>query len=284
MPVGALSEDDFYRVLDEVVGPEDEVLAVFSGLYTFAHRFRWAPHETPTKLLDVFEDFIGSRRTLVVPAYCFSFPRTRIFDLKRTQTDIGVLPDCAVERPTFSRLVKPMNSYMVTGPRSEEFLNLPCRTAWGQDGALAWLARVNAKILILGVPWHEACSLYHYAEELLSVPYRYHKRFHGDLRQDGISLGSCEEVMYSRSANVSPNWDHGRIYPRLVESGAVISAKHPAIPLEASHASDIVAVTCEMLEQNPYAYVTNDDEVRNWVIHGKVREIASLSEEERFEG
>jgi aminoglycoside N3'-acetyltransferase len=172
MPVGTLSEDDFYRALDEVVGSEDEVLAVFSGLYTFSHRFRWAAQETPTRLLDVFEGFMGDRRTFVFPAYYFGFGGSRKFDLERTKTDIGVLPDCAVDRQGFFRLAKPINSYMVKGPRSSAFLSLPCRTAWGEDGVLAWLAQLDAKILILGVPWHEACSLYHYAEELLKVPYR----------------------------------------------------------------------------------------------------------------
>jgi aminoglycoside 3-N-acetyltransferase len=278
-----LSENDFRSVLDEVIGPEDKNIAIFSGIYTFAHRFVWPHREVPDRLLDVLEDFIGSDRTLIVPAYNISFPGTRVFDTVLSRTDIGALPDCAVKRSTFRRLMKPLNSYMAKGPKAEEFLDLPCSTAWGEDGALAWLVKTNAKILILGVPWHEACSLYHYAEERLKVPYRYYKRFRGDLRRNGVSIGECEEVMYSRSFNVPPEWDHGRIYPRLLDAGAITSAKHPDIPLEAANASQIFNVTSEMLEADPYAYITNVEAVKDWVDNGKESEMATLTETERCE-
>ena len=279
-----LTEDDFYRAVDDVVGPEDEVLVVFSGIYTFAHRFEWPPQETPGRLLDVLESITADRRTLVMPAYYFGFARTRMFDPQRTATDIGMLPDCAVKRSTLRRLEKPMNSYMVGGEKSDEFLNLPCRTAWGEDGAMAWLVKNKAKVLILGVPWHEACSIYHYAEELLNVPYRYHKRFSGELQRDGIPSGSCEEVMFSRPINAPVEWDHTQVYPRLLDAGVVTLGGHAGIPLEAARASDIADVTCEILTEDPYAYVTNSDAVKAWVGSEKDIEMDSLKKEEMFEG
>ena len=279
-----LTEEDFHRALDEVLGPEDEVFIVFSGIYTFAHLFEWPPQDTPDRLLDVFESFASNGRTLVVPAYYLGFAGTRLFDPRRTLTDIGMLPDCAVQREKLNRLDKPMNSYMVAGAKAEEILRLPCTTAWGEDGVMAWLVRNKAKVMTLGVPWHESCSLYHYAEELLKVPYRYHKRFVGELRRDGVPSGTCEEVMFSRSAKVPVEWDHEKVYPRLLDANVVVPGGYGGIPLEAALASDIAAVTCDMLDANPYAYVTNYDEVKAWVDHEKEIEMSSLTDEETFKG
>ena len=56
----------------------------------------------------------------------------------------------------------------------------------------------------------------------------------------------------------------------------VVPGGYGGIPLEAALASDIAAVTCDMLDANPYAYVTNYDEVKAWVDHEKEIEMSSL--------
>jgi len=279
-----LGVEDVVAAFDRVVDPSDDVLVVFSGLYTFAHRFEWPPTETPGRLLDALVSYVGTTKTLVVPSYSMSFARTRVFDVLRTKSDIGALPDEAIKHPGMRRLPKPMNSYMVIGPRAEEFLSLPCRTAWGHDGAFGWMDKVNARFCVLGVRWHEACSLYHYAEELERVPYRYFKRFAGDLLNDGVRVGRCEEVMYVRSGTVGPVWQLDIVYPRLIEAGVVKRSPDPFIPLESAKSKDIVAITRKILRNDPYAYVANVDAVKAWVADGAAAEIAGLAPDERVEG
>lgn len=240
--------------------------------------------ETPGRILEAMIDFAGKNKTLILPAYTLSFASTRIFDLVRTKSDIGALPDQAIAHPGLRRLPKPMNSYMVCGPRADEFLSLACSTAWGQDGAFGWMTRVDARICILGVPWEEACSLYHHAEELERVPYRYHKRFTGRYFEDGVQKGNCQEVMFSRSSTTPPQWQHQTIYPRMVSARIVEKSGDPLIPLESAKARDIVKVTRQMLRENSYSYVVNVEQVQNWVKYGAAEEIANLRPDERFVG
>ncbi|MFH1933652.1 MAG: AAC(3) family N-acetyltransferase [Pseudomonadota bacterium] len=280
--VGRLTEQDFRVALESVIRPEDEVLVFFSAIYTFGHLFAWPPKEIPDRLLDIMIHVAGSNRTLILPAYTLSFPRTRVFDLVRTKSDTGILSDRAILRRSMRRLPKPMNSYMVIGPRADEFLALPCSTAWGTNGAFGWMTRVDAKICMLGVPWGEACSLYHYAEELEQVPYRYYKRFSGDMFEDGVPIGPCEEVMFVRSATIPPVWNHAKVYPQLRAAGVVITSENPVIPLEAVKASKIVEVTRNMLKMDPYAYVANVEQVRAWVKHDASEEVERLTPGERF--
>ena len=279
-----LGVDDVIAAFDRVVTPSDDVFVVYSGIYTFAHLFDCPVSEAPERILNALISYAGTSKTLVIPSYSLFFARTRVFDVLRTKSDIGALPDHAITHPGMRRLPKPMYSYMVIGPRAAEFLSLPCRTAWSEDGVFGWMDKVNARFCILGVPWDEACSLYHYAEELERVPYRYFKRFAGDLLNDGVRVGRCEEVMYARSARVPPVWRHEVVYPRLVDAGVISRSTDPFIPLESAKSKDIVAITRKILRNDPYAYVVNVDEVKAWVADGAAAEIAVLAPDERVEG
>jgi len=271
-----LTERDIHLALESVIASDDEVIVLFSGIYTFAHRFGWPVEQSPSRILAVIEEHIGSNRTLLIPTYSFSFCSAKVFDLERTETDIGAIPNAAIGRLGYFRTSQPINSYSVRGPRTEEIMSLPCTTAWGEDGALGWMEKVNAKICILGVPWGEACSLFHYAEEVCSVPYRYFKRFAGKLFRNGEYIRECHEVIYARSIKVPPKIDFQSVYPQLSKAGVIQKSTHDFIPLESAKAKDIVKITCEILEADPYAYVVNDNEVKNWVRTERSDEIALL--------
>lgn len=259
-----LTGRQFGEALESVLGKPDEVFAVFSGIYTFAHRFGLPVDQAADLLIETMLDVAGQTRTLVLPAFCFSFPAKGVFDVIRTPSEIGLLPNRALRRPDFHRSAKPMNSYVVAGPRANELLSLKCTTAWGPDGVMAWLNDVGASTCILGVPWSEACSLYHLAEEMERVPYRYFKRFTGELLRDGKHAGSCEEIMFARSVTVPPVWAHDRIDRALEREGVIRQSSEPQFSLSAASTPDIVRVTRRMLQEDPYAYVVNAEAVRAW--------------------
>lgn len=271
----------FREALESVLGAQDEVFAVFSGIYTFAHRFGLPVHEAADLLIQIMLDVAGKTRTLVLPAFSFSLPTTGMFDVVRTPSDIGLLPNRALLHPALRRSTKPMNSYLVAGPRAEELLSLRCTTSWGPDGVMAWLNDVGARTCILGVPWSEACSLYHLAEEMERVPYRYFKRFSGELFRDGKREGTCEEVMFARSMIVPPIWAHDRIDRALEHEGVVVESAAAEFSLSAASTPDIIRVTRRMLKNDPYAYVANPEAVRSWSETGLADEEQSLPPDSR---
>jgi len=278
-----LTETEIAELLGRVIPADDDVVVVFSGVWTFAHRLTFPPAETGDQLLDVLQDVVGPDRTLVLPAYTFlDFARTRTFDLKRSVPEGGLLTECAVGRPGWQRLAKPMNSYCVVGPRAGEMTALPSTTAWGRDGVLSWLNKVKARTLVLGVPW-ESCSIMHHAEETLAVPFRYYKRFQGRLKEDGKDRGSCEEVMYVRSLEVPPEWDISPLGRVLNDRKLVLDGGLAAVPLQSAPADVVHAVNEELMGDDPYIYHTNRDAVIDWVAGGGAeREMATLKPEERW--
>jgi hypothetical protein len=51
--------------------------------------------------------------------------------------------------------------------------------------------------------------------------------------------------------------------------------------LESASSADVVAASCRVLRENPYAFVRNAGEVAAWVNSAKAQEMAALAPEER---
>jgi len=285
--MGKLTDKDLVTVLEDLLPPGEDVVAVYSGLWTFAGGFGWPPAEMGPRMLRLIEDYLGPDRTLVLPAYSFlDFARFRRFDLVRTLTETGALPDAALAKSAtgadgWVRSRSPMNSYLVRGPRAAELLSRPCTTAWGQDGVLAWLCEVKARIAVLGVPW-VSCSMMHHAEELQMVPYRYFKRFAGTLMIDGEESGPCVEVMYARSLQAVPEWDITGFGAELRRQGAVKVSDNRRIPMEAGPAAEVHRVNSDLFADDPYCYITNREVLEAWIRDGKEAEMAGLKPDERW--
>lgn len=280
--MSALTEKEFIDVLAATLPVEDEIIAIYSGLWTFAPQFRWPAEEIGPRLLKIIDEFVGPERTLIFPAYSYlDFARNRTYDLTLSKPETGVLPESALADKAFTRSRSPMNSYAVRGPRAEELLSCPSTTAWGPDGVLGWMCEADIRISILGVSWL-SCSLMHYAEETLQVPYRYYKRFKGEIFDNGKSLGPCEEVMYSRSLNAVPEWDITSLGPALSDAGVVLKSPNRRIPMESAKASEFHRVNEAMFAADPYVYHENVDELKAWVEDGKEAEMATLKPEERW--
>jgi aminoglycoside N3'-acetyltransferase len=279
-----LTERDIERALADVIGPDDDVVALFSGIWTFGHRFAWPAKETPDRLLEVLDQYIGPRRTLIIPTYTFAYARTRRFDPVRSCPEVGVLAQRAVHRPGMRRTLRPMFSYAVKGPHSDEILGLHCTTAWGDDGIFGWLEAVDARICVLGVPWHVACSFYHRAEEICQVPYRYYKRFPGVLVDGDRNLGPCAEVFYACSLNVVPKRDYSVLRPLFDRGDTIRTGSNPDVPIESANATAINQAGVQLLTRDGYALISNREAVETWVRHGKAEEVAALKPEERWPG
>jgi aminoglycoside 3-N-acetyltransferase len=271
------------RALAGLIAEDDEVVVVFSGLWSFGHRLGVSPPDVPAAVLDVLLEAVGDR-TLVLPAYTNAFPRTKVFDLRRSQPETGVLPKYALTNGQFHRTANPMDSYLTFGLKSNEILHRKETTLWGDDSVMAWFGQVNARILVLGEPWHRACAFYHRAEELIRVPYRYYKRFNGSLVDIDDSRRPCSTVMYVRPLQQPIVWDHTKIQPILMHKKVIAVSGDPDIPVQSARAGDVLDACLELLTEDPYAYVVNSDDLKNWIVNGGMRrEIDDLPYEQRVQ-
>ena len=232
-------------------------------------------------MLDIIEDVVGKERTLLFPGFCAShFVKHGEFDLTRTPpSESGILSKYALKRKGYVRTHQPLHSFLVRGPRAQEILDVPCTSSWGEDSVLAWMGGVNARILALGMPFHQACSYFHKIEEELEVPYRYFKSFRGIMYDKGNMIGPCKEVKYSYSLNCPLDYDFSIITSELYKQNVILSSQNPIVPLKSVLTSDIDIACHEVFDSDLYAAVVNKKEVKEWVKNGKQAEIAALSPE-----
>ncbi|MEI6987560.1 MAG: AAC(3) family N-acetyltransferase, partial [Rhodospirillaceae bacterium] len=210
-------------------------------------------------------------------SYSFSYAKSRRYDPHRTRPETGILPQTAMSHPAFRRTLKPINNYLVAGPRAPEIVALPCSTSWGDDGVMGWVERMNARICVFGTPWHVAASFYHRGEAKQAVPYRFYKRFPGVLMHDTEEVGPCEETLFVCSLSEPPEFDWSRIRPRMPEFGDIVAGRNRKIFAESAQASTVIAACESILTEDPLGLLTNAETVRYWINDGRrAKEIVAL--------
>jgi aminoglycoside 3-N-acetyltransferase len=278
------------RAFADVVRPEQEVVVLFSGLWSIAGRFYDNDESTCPVALDALADviidemleFLGPERSLILPTYSSSFSQDRRYDPANTKPYTGAVPSASISRREFRRTLSPIGSYTVSGPRANEVLGLRCTTAWGDDGVLAWFEKVDARICTLGVSMANANGYVHRVEEALGVPYRYFKRFVGTIVDPTGRESPCAEVMYVRPLGVPVDWQVDVVYNEVKARQRVTFANEPSLSLCAADTSDLRSASFDLVGRDPYAYVRNCTAVEAWVKNGKALEMAALKPGERW--
>jgi len=165
---------------------------------------------------------------------------------------------------------------------TKDVMSLKSTTSWGKDSILSWMVDVDALICPLGLDWHVACSLFHFIEEELQVPYRYFKRFNGRMYDKGKFISNCSQVKYSYPLNVTLELDHSIATTSLKSNFKVLNSPDKRIPMESASAKDILSATRMTLESDIFAYVKNKEDALNWIKNYKNDEISSLSRNQRY--
>ena len=276
----------FAEDLAEVIPDDGRVIVLHSGLMGFAGRLGVAARDIPAAVLEMLLPLVGGR-TLVMPAYSWSFPRTRVYDRVRTRPDTGAIVEAFLKVPGVRRSNQPVNSYAVLGPEAETILSRPCTTAWGRDSAMGWFYDVDARFVSLGVGTLLSNSYYHTAEEWERVPYRYFKRFVGELHHAGEVVGTCAEVMYLRPLGMYSEFLGTRADELLGSRGRKLRPSRPdGIVMESMTMRDTIDISQEVLREDPYVMVKPQfrQALKEWVEAGNLAtEVSALPEDQRFD-
>ena len=273
-----MTSNDFKAALRKVILPSDQVVVVYSGIWTFGHLFDTDARTLPILLLDALLEVCGCERSLVFPTYTNSFARTRRYDPVISTPETGVLPTTFLRHYGGVRSLSAMNSFAAIGPKADTLARMKGETLWGKGSVKEYLEKINARIVMLGRPLSLACGYVHRMEEVALVPYRYHKTFHG-LRIEGGNELPWAETMYVRPLGcpLVVRWE--RVADRMWAKGLMLSGSRQFI-LESALAKDITNTGLELFADNPYAVLVNEDEVRGWVQNGKQLELEELRRSE----
>lgn len=131
---------------------------------------------------DAIMDIIGPQGVLLVPTYTYSFSNKLVFDPLSSATKMGLLAEWVRQHPDAVRAHDPFYSVSAIGHQPERFcFDLP-PNSFAPASIFDRFFKADGKVLCLN---HPGCTLLHYVERELKVPYRFDKGFEGDMVVDG---------------------------------------------------------------------------------------------------
>jgi len=126
-------------------------------------------------LVMALEEVVGDEGTLVMPVFNWDILHQGseiIYDVKNTPSRMGYLTEYFRTRKGTVVTRNLFNPLAVAGSLSEQFLNCPNHTSWGEDSPFKILYDNNATILMIGVDYN-VVTMFHVAEAMFGVPYRF---------------------------------------------------------------------------------------------------------------
>jgi len=74
--------NELFNVLESVIPQKNDVIVIYSGIWSFAHIFQMDPKKVAGFILNCIDRFIDDRTTIIFPSFCASeFVKTMNFDL-----------------------------------------------------------------------------------------------------------------------------------------------------------------------------------------------------------
>jgi len=191
----------------------------------------------------------------MLPTFSYSFCEGEDFDVARTPSTVGMLTEHFRTRDGVRRTAEPIFSTAIEGPVPQPWLDrleaVEDKDCFGEQSVFAYLWEVDAVLLFFGVGF-EYCTYIYLVEQRQSVPYRWKKRFTGDvIGVHGVRTGVFADYLV-RDLEADVVNDFGPLADELRARGALAEHRIPKGPrLRAVRARQVAAVATEMMQANP---------------------------------
>ena len=137
-----------------------------------------------------------------VPTFNFKFAEGVDFDLDNTPSDgMGAFSEFIRKYNGSYRTFHPMHSISILGKNSKYIAELEGETGFSENSTFDHLLNTNCKVLFLGNSFR--LTFFHIAEEKANVPYRFWKKFSGNLIKNS-SKKKIEIKYYARNFEENP--------------------------------------------------------------------------------
>lgn len=160
------------------------VLLVHSSMARTFKRESCGPKDVIDRILNI----LGPEGTLLLPLFNFDFTNGTPFDFATTPSHMGAFAEAGRTWPGAVRTGHPIYGFTAIGAQANRFEEVNNRSGYGADSPFAMLRDLDGQIAVIDLPDQNAMTFYHHVEEMLDVPYRYHKNFTAPYTgQDGVT-------------------------------------------------------------------------------------------------
>ena len=194
-------------------------------------------------LMNVF-----GKDNLIFPSFNYSFPKDKLFDLQRTPSDLGVLPNYIISNDFFKRTKTPIFSFLTNIPELLIHHNRP----FSHGSVFDFLYKNDGAVIFYGAEI-SSCTYLHYVEDQYGPPlFRYEKQFSGLLvDNDAIEETNVEFHVRPLGIDFDYNWD--QLF-ELLSSSNVVKRLGPAV--FAVRCKDLSLVWGEYFSKDQFAILS----------------------------
>lgn len=174
---------------------------------------------------------LADGREIFLPAFNYDFTSTRLFNVDQDLPQVGRIPVEAMSKPGWHRSQSPVYSFFSNRERPPLVLR-----PFSEVSLFADLVKRDCEIGLLGVGF-ESLTFIHHVEHVFNVPYRYSKRFEGEIVHKETSSLVCVEF-HVRPIGLNVSYDFEKIRNFLLKSSAAKVSSNQLILVSARQTLD----------------------------------------------
>lgn len=176
-----IDPQDYYRALFSLGINSGDTLYVASSLASVIF-----VENCVQELVSILTKIVGSKGTLIMPAFSFDFADFGFFDPLTTGTYCGVLSEGFIQMDGVYRSSQtPIHTVAASGLYACDIAHIKTSSSFGRNSVFEWLYQENAVILLLGCSFESGVAHVHWLEERFGVPYRKWVEISGLIMEDG---------------------------------------------------------------------------------------------------
>jgi len=183
--------------------------------------------------LSNLENYFGTDN-LIFPTFNYDFIKSKVFDVKNSESQVGVLTNYVLKLVNYNRTNTPVFSFSVNKKMSSLYSNTP----YGKESVFDKLFKDNGTIIFYGTGIN-SCTYLHYVESQYGPPpYRYDKTFYGKVVTNGTSKKSFVSF-HARPFGCGLDYDWNALEQSLKDEGAILTLERNLFAVKAKDLSEL---------------------------------------------
>jgi len=176
-----ISQRNLLEILRKVGIEKSDTICVHSDLVKLGKPATNSKNEFLERIMESLIESVGSTGTIIMPTFTYSFCKGEVYDVEKTPSTVGILTEYFRKMQQVKRTKDAIFSHAVYGKDQEYYLDIG-NDCFGKKSIYEKMHQKNAKLVLLGTRTKEF-TFFHYIEQSIGVPYRFTKRFKGEIRE-----------------------------------------------------------------------------------------------------
>ena len=212
-------------------------------------------------IFKTLQQYLGTRGTIIVPTFSFNFLKKKIYNKKKTPSDLGFFSNFILKQKNIIRSNHPINSIAVWG-KNKNIIN-PCGPfSFGINSPFHNFIKFNIFFLNIGCTFGKTCTYVHHLEHLNGINHRYYKATTGKIFDKNKYI---KKTYYNlvRYLSIGSKKNEQVIEKKLRKKKLIKDTNKNQIYISKISASDVYNVGMKHLIKNPSFFMSKKTIVYN---------------------